>query len=455
MSSNSEAKDNINEIELFLNEEVDFEMSASDIAKSLLTIKQQDESIYFKLLEKLPNDVLGDVVLELPEHHLKSILENIPSEKLTEAIEDLESDDATDLMQDIEEVNVGKAEEILSGLDQEDQDEIKRLSSYEEDEAGAYMQTEVFSATYDEKIQDAVDRLRQLKHEGELENIHQVSIVGKLNRLMYIVFLEDLITFDFKKTFHEAIEGKEEDFKPRYVRDDEDISEVIELFEDYDLTSLSVVNEHGALLGRITADDIHDVIQEQATEQIYHLAGVDDDAEHEEGIFEAGKARMTWLSLNLITAIIASLVISLFNEVLQVYVALAVLMPIVASMGGNAGTQTLTIMVRQLALGDIDFSNAKYAIKKEIIISLANGLFFALIIGIITFFWFGDIKIGFVIAAAMIINLLCAGLFGATIPLGLKKLGIDPAIGSTVFLTTVTDVVGFLSFLGLASWVLI
>jgi len=454
MSTKSEIKDIKNEIELFLDEEVDHEMSVSDIAKSLLRIKSKKESQFFKLLERLPNDVLGDVVLELPEHLLKSILENISSEKLSDAIEDLESDDATDLMQEIEEINEDKAEEILSGLDQEDQDEIKRLSIYEENEAGSYMQTEVFSATYDEKIQDAVDRLRRLKLEGELENIHQVSIIGKLNRLIYTVFLEDLITFDFKETFHEAIEGKEENFKPRYVRDDADISEVIELFEDFDLSSLSVVNEHGGLLGRITADDIHDIIQEQATEQIYHLAGVDDDAEHEEGIFEAGKARMTWLSLNLFTAILASFVIGLFDEVLQVYVALAVLMPIVASMGGNAGTQTLTIMVRQLALGDIDFDNAKFAIKKEIIISLANGVVFALVIGIITFVWFGDPKIGFVIAAAMIINLLCAGFFGATIPLSLKKLGIDPAIGSTVFLTTVTDIVGFLSFLGLASLVL-
>jgi magnesium transporter len=454
MSTMNEIKDNINEIESFLNEDIDYDMSAAEIAKCLQPIKKEDEPLYLELLEKLPNDILGDVVLELPEYHLKSIVENISSAKLSEVIEELESDDAAELMQDIEDVNEDKAEEIFAGLDKEDQEDIKRLSMYEDDEAGSYMQTEVFTASYDEKIQDAIDRLRQLKLEGELENIHQVSVVGKLNRLLYTVFLEDLITFDFSKSFREALEDKEEEFKPRYVTDDEDISEVIELFEDYDLSALPVVNEHGCLLGRITADDIHDVIQERATEQIYNLAGVDDEAEHEEGLYEAGKSRMSWLFLNLITAIVASLVIGLFDQVLQAYVALAVLMPIVASMGGNAGTQTLTIMVRQLALGEVDFENSKDAIQKEIILSGINGLVFALLIGVISFLWFQEAKIGLVIAAAMIINLLCAGFFGAIIPLSLKKLGIDPAIGSTVFLTTITDVVGFLSFLGLASLVL-
>ncbi len=454
MLISSEIKDNVHELEAFLNVEIDYDMSAAEIAKCLGPIKKEDETLYFELLEQLPNEIFGDVVLELPEHHLKSIVQNITSEKLLEAIEELESDDAATLMQDIEDVNKEKAGEIFAGLDKEDQEDIKRINRYEDNEAGAYMQTEVFTASYEEKIQDAIDRLRHLKLEGELENIHQVSVVGKLNRLLFTVFLEDLITFDFNKSFRDALEGIEEDFKPRYVTDDEDIAEVIALFEDYDLTALPIVNEHGSLLGRITADDIHDIIQERATEQIYHLAGVDEEAENDEGLYEAGKARMTWLFLNLITAVIASIVIGLFDEVLQVYVALAVLMPIVASMGGNAGTQTLTIMVRQLALGDVDFSNAKSAIKKEIILSLVNGAVFAVLIGIIAYFWFSEPKIGLVIGASMIVNLLCAGFFGATIPLTLKKFGIDPAIGSTVFLTTVTDVVGVLSFLGLASLVL-
>ncbi len=454
MPNSREIKDNIEIVELYLADELGYEISVSDLAKSLKVIKKEDETQFFELLQKFPNDILGDIVLELPEHYLKSIIENIPSVQLTEAIEDLESDDATDLIQDIEEIDEQKAQQILSSLDKEDQEDIKKLIRYGEEEAGAYMQTEVFTAFYDEKIEDAVSRLRELKKEGELENVHQVSIVEKLDRLLFTISLEDLITFNFKKSFREEIESKADDYKPRYVRDDEDISKVIELFEDYDLSALPIVDYHGKLLGRITSDDIYDIIQERATEQIYNLAGVDEEAEHEESIYEAGKSRIIWLLLNLITAILASAVIGLFEEVLSTYVALAILMPIVASMGGNAGTQSLTIMVRQLAIGEIDKENAKEAIKKEMILSMANGLVFAIAIGFISLGWFGDGRIGFVIAISMLINLLSAGLIGSMVPLMLKRIGVDPAIGSTVVLTTSTDVVGFLSFLGLASLVL-
>jgi len=454
MSKIRDIKDNIEIIESFLADEIDYEISVSDLAKYLKSIKKEDEPLFFDLLQKFPNDLLGDIVLELPEHYLKSIIETIPSVQLTEAIEDLESDDATDLIQDIEEIDEQKAEEILSSLDKEDQEDIKKLIRYSEEQAGAYMQTEIFTASYSEKISDAVDRLRTLKKEGDLENVHQVSIVGKLDRLMYTISLEDLITFNFKNSFSEELENREDDFKARYVQDDEDIAKVIELFEDYDLSSLPIVDYHGKLLGRITADDIHDIIQERATEQIYNLAGVDDEAEHEESIYEAGKARVAWLSLNLLTAILGASVIGLFTDVIGTYVALAILMPIVASMGGNAGTQSLTIMVRQLALGEIDNENAKEAIKKEMILAITNGVVFAILIGIISFFWFNDVRIGFVIALAMLINLLAAGFIGSMVPLMLKRFGIDPAVGSSVFLTTTTDIVGFFSFLGLASLVM-
>ncbi len=441
-------------LELFLEEKFEKEISASEVAKYLKTIKQIDEDEFIEILKKIPDEFLGDVVLELPEHYIKPIIEHISCEKLTHAIEDLESDDATDLIQEIEEIDEEKAKEIISNLDKEYQEDIKKLKQYDENQAGAYMQTEVFTAYHNEKIADAIERLKKLKREGELENIHQVYVLGKLDRLMYAISLEDLITFDFERTFAQELEGKEEEYKARFVHDDEEIDKVVELFEDYDLSSLPIVDYHGKILGRITADDIHDIIQERATEQIYNLAGVDDEAEHEDNLIEAGKSRVVWLFVNLLTAILASVVIGMFEGVLSSYVALAVLMPIVASMGGNAGTQSLTIMVRQLAIGEIDRQNVKSAIKKEVIISLVNGLIFAITIGVIAYVWFGDTKIGFVIAASMLINLLCAGLVGALVPLGLKRFGVDPAVGSTVILTTATDVIGFLSFLGLASLVL-
>ncbi len=448
-------QDSLEFLDDFIEQKNDTEISASEIAKKLKTIKREDEELFFKYLKKLPNDILGDVVLELPDYYLKDIVESVPKEQLKEAIEELESDDATDLIQDIEEADKDKAQEILSALDKEDQEEIKRLRRYDEDQAGAYMQTEVFTAFYNEKIQNSIDRLKRDKREGELENIHHLFIVDSLGRLMFSISLEDLILMDFSKTYESEIEKKEDEFQPKYVEDDDTIDEVVRMFEDYDLSTLAVVDGNHKLVGRITADDVHDIIQESATEQIYGLAGVDDEAEHEEDIKEAAKSRASWLFVNLITAILASIVIGFFDNTIQSYVALAVLMPIVASMGGNAGTQTLTIMVRQLALGEVDFKNAKNAIKKELILSVTNGTIFGIVMGVIAYLWFKDIKLSLVISSSMLINLLSAGITGATIPLMLKRFGIDPAVGSTVLLTTFTDIIGFFSFLGLATLVLL
>jgi magnesium transporter len=293
-----------------------------------------------------------------------------------------------------------------------------------------------------------------MKNIGELENVHQVFVKNKFNKLIGAISLEELITFKFSKTFQEVLSEYKQFNIPMTVHPNEDISEVVKLFQKYDLTVLPVVDYSGTLLGRITSDDIYDILRESATEQIYNLAGVNDEAESE-NLQESIKKRGYWLFLNLLTAILASLVIGIFDSAIQSYVALAILMPIVASMGGNAGTQTLTIMVRQLALGEIDFENSKQAIKKEILISLANGVIFAVVIGLIAFVWFSDYMLGIVIAISMIVNLFFAGFFGALIPLMLKKMNVDPAIGSTVLLTTVTDVVGFFSFLGLANLILL
>ncbi|MCK4441142.1 MAG: magnesium transporter, partial [Sulfurovaceae bacterium] len=275
------------------------------------------------------------------------------------------------------------------------------------------------------------------------------------DKLLYCIDLDDILTFDFSLTFQENIKDNEEIFEPIKAYETEDIKRVVNYFKEYDLSVIPIVNKQGILLGRITSDDIYDIINEHATEQMYNLAGVDDDAEEDEEVLKAGKTRATWLGINLVTAIVASLVIGLFQDTINSMVALAVLMPIVASMGGNAGTQTLTVVVRQLALGDISQSDATRIIKKEVAISLLNGLLFAIIMGVIAWIWFDKGILGVVIALSMIINLFMAGFFGATIPLLLKKMNIDPAIGSTVILTTVTDVVGFFSFLGLATIILL
>ncbi len=432
------------------------ELHPSDIAYNLKKIEQKSEDDFIFVLKELPDDILGDVLLELPDNLRDDAYSALSIKQLTDAVDELESDDQTDIIQELEELDEAKAKEIFEGLEKEDQQEITWLKKYEEQEAGAYMQTELFSALITETIGESINRLKLAKKDDELENIHQVFIINENKSLIASILLEDLIIFDFNKTYDDIINEHEDNkFKPFSVHDDEEIKEVSKQFEKYDLSVVAVVGYQNMLMGRITADDILDVIEENATEQMYQLAGVDDDFEHEDDLKTTAKKRASWLFLNLATAILASLVIGIFDETIKSFIALAILMPIVASMGGNAGTQTLTVMVRQLALGDIDLENAKEAVKKEVFISLFNGLLFAFIIGIIAYFWFHTALLGVVIALSMIINLFAAGFFGASIPLLLKKYDIDPAVGSTVLLTTVTDIVGFFSFLMLAKLILV
>ena len=435
----------------YLSSHTDDERHFSEIVNIL---KQYDEDKFSEAVKLIPSDMLGDVALELPDRYFDDMVESLEVNDLTEAVKELESDDQVDFMQELHEHDAEMASEVFGNLDKGDQEEITLLQSYDENEAGSYMQVEVFTATEDELVQDVINRFSKLKKSNELENVHNLFITAKNNVLLYSIDLDDLLTFDFQKTFEENIEESEESFEPITSVDSDEIKDVVSLFKEYDLFVLPIVTKDGKLIGRITSDDIHDIISEQATEQMYNLAGLNDDVEEDEQILKAGKTRATWLGVNLITAILASFVIGLFADTLNSMVALAVLMPIVASMGGNAGTQTLTVVVRQLTLGDISTVDAKRIIIKEVSISLLNGFLFAIIIGVIATFWFNIENLGFVIALSMVINLLMAGFFGATIPLLLERLNVDPAIGSTVILTTVTDVVGFFSFLGLATIIL-
>lgn len=439
--------------EMYLQDPEENNIHPSDIAYLLKKVrKKETKDAFLELLEKVPHDVLGEVLLELPEKIKDEAIEALSTEALAGAVENLESDDATDLIQDIGDLDEDKSDAVVAHLDEEDREDIDKLRRYDENQAGAWMQTELFDARLEESVQEAIDRLRRLKHEGELENIYQLFLVDDNGRLLAGISLEDLIIMDFSRKFKEIL--AEEEYYFLSVEATEDIEEVAKIFEQYDLSVLPVLDWQGKLIGRITSDDIYDVIEERATEQIYNLAGVNDDAEYEEKLFGVFKKRAYWLGLNLITAILASIVIGLFDQTLAAFIPLAILMPIVASMGGNAGTQTLTVMVRKIALGDIDAENAKEAIKKEFLVALFNGFLFAVVIGFVAYFWFNIELLGLVIALAMIFNLLVAGLFGAFIPLLLRRLDIDPAVGSTVLLTTATDVLGFFSFLGLASLIL-
>jgi magnesium transporter len=442
----------MNQLQEYLDSHELSEIHPSDIAKIL---KQLDDDEFAQALKLVPKDLLGDVTLALPDRYFDDVVENLSVDELSHAVTELESDDQAEFMQDLEEHDENIASEVFKNLGEEDKQEIAKLQTYEEHEAGAYMQLEVFTARKDEIVHDVIKRFGELRKNNTIENIQNLFIVGNDNKLEYTIGLDDLLIFDFNKSIIENIEQSEDSFEPKKAEDREDIKDVVHYFEEYDLSVMPIVNAYGVLVGRITSDDIYDIINEHATEQMYNLAGVDDEVEDDDEVLKAGKKRASWLSLNLVTAIAASFVIALFSDTINSIVALAILMPIVASMGGNAGTQSLTVVVRQLALGDISQGDAMRIIKKEVAISLMNGIFFAIIMGIVAKIWFGIDMLGVVIALSMVINLFAAGFFGAAIPLFLKRMDIDPAIGSTVILTTVTDVVGFFSFLGLATYILL
>ncbi len=428
------------------------EMHPFEIANIL---RGMNDGKFGQAIKIVPKELVGDVALTLPDRYFEDIIKNLSVDELSQALSELESDDQLEFMQELENVDENVASQVFEALAEDDKKEIAQLQKYEEDEAGAYMQLEVFTAHADEIVQNVIKRFARLRKENELENIQNLFIVDDSDKLLYTVGLDDLLIFDFSKTIEENIKKSDEFFEPIKTYDREDIKKVVELFKQYDVSVMPVIDEEGILLGRITSDDIYDLINEHATEQMYNLAGVDDEAEEDEDILKAGRKRAYWLGINLLTAIAASLVIGIFESTINSMVALAVLMPIVASMGGNAGTQTLTVVVRQLALGEISQGDAFRSIKKEVAISLMNGLIFALVMGTIAWAWFNLPMLGIVIGLSMIINLFMAGFFGAVIPLVLKWLKIDPAIGSAVILTTVTDVVGFFSFLGLAKIILL
>ena len=423
-----------------------------DIAKDLQDLRDIDTSLYKSMCKKIPSELFAQILVNMPTYIQEEITDIISEQKVAKVTSSMDSDDASELIYNISQKDENAAQTVLSKLTAKDKQNIEELNAYEDNQAGAFMQKELFSVSIEESIGEALKRLKVQKDLNILHDIFHAFLVDKENKYIGSIGLEELILFERTQTFQEIPEDKIEHYS---FNDKEDISDAVSMFDNYNLNSLAILNSDSKLLGRVTHDDIRNIMQEQDTKQLYSLAGVNDKAEEEESIFKIGRTRAFWLSINLITAILASLVIGLFDATIQSLVALAVLMPIVASMGGNAGTQTLTVTVRQMALGSIEYDDAKKTIIKEVIISLVNGLIFAFVIGVIAYFWFNIPLLGFVIAISMIINLVGAGFFGAVIPLVLEKFNIDPAIGSTVILTTVTDIVGFFSFLGLATLILL
>ncbi len=423
-----------------------------DVAELLLELRDYDEAAYLDELAALPEELRAQVLIELPKACHEEVIERFSPEEIADLTNVLDTDDAAELIRNIEEVDQAVAGEVLQSLPEEDRQTLEALIAYGDYEAGAYMQTELFSATTEELIGDSIRRLKKLKAAREIDNVYQVYVVDPAGKFLGSIPLEDLILLGPKERYADVIESG---INTVSVKATDDIHDVVEVAANYDMSVVAVIDDEGILLGRITSDDIYDIIEERATGQLYNLAGVSEEAEQEESLIHIGKHRAFWLGINLLTAVAASVVIGLFDTTIQSLVALAVLMPIVASMGGNAGTQTLTVTVRQMALGEISGGDARETIFKEVYLALMNGIIFAVVIGIVAWLWFAMPMLGVVIALSMVINLFSAGLFGSVIPLVLQKADIDPAVGSSVLLTTVTDIVGFFSFLGLASIMLL
>src|SRR3989344_4458969 len=383
---------------------------------------------------------MGEVLLELPEAVRVDLVKLMDDKSLVAAARALDTDDIADLIPDLSDEVIA---EILFALDKQDRQRLDAVLSYPDDTAGGLMNVDAITVRENITLEVV---LRYLRRRDELpEHTNRLFVVDRSDRLAGDLKLTKLLTAEPKARVSQVMEREVVKFTA--LTPDKDVAAA---FESYNLISAPVVDENNRLLGRITVDDVVDVIREQADRRVGAPAGLSGDQDIFAPVARSSRRRGIWLGINLVTAFIASWVIGLFEQTIQQVVALAVLMPIVASMGGNAGTQTLTLVVRGLAVGTISESNARRLLSRELMIGAVNGLGWALVV-----WWYGNLVIGALIAAAMIINLAFAALSGVGIPFLVRRLGVDPALASGVILTTVTDVVGFFAFLGLATLFLI
>ena len=412
-------------------------LHAADIAE-LLEFLSTSQRTY--LLNQLDSEDYTDVLAELDDSIIDQTVNLLQHEKVAKSISDMETDDAVGLIESLEPDTQKK---ILDKVSAEDREIFNESLNYPEDTAGRRMQKEIVSIPSFWTVGQAIDYLRD---EEELpEDFFELFIVDPSNKPLGSVSVSKVLRSNRKIRLNDiTIES------PIFIPADMDQEEAAMTFEKYSLVSAGVVDKNGRLIGRLTADDIMWVLQEEAEEDILRMGGVIE-TEMNQGIIKSTRKRFIWLFLNLLTAILASIVISFFDASIEKMVALAVLMPIVASMGGNAGTQTLTLTVRALATKDLVQNNRRKIFSKEISISILNSIIFAIITAVAAQLWFQDFYLSIIVGSAMVVNILSAGFFGFLIPYGLNYFRVDPALASSVFVTTITDVVGFLSFLGLAS----
>lgn len=414
------------------------DLHESEVGDILEAIEDGSRS---KMVELAGEDFDFASLTEVDEKIRLDIIENLPENQLANAVRDLDSDDAVFILEDME---AEEREQVLSQIPFQERIRLRRSLEYPQETAGRRMQTEFVAVPPFWTVGQAIDHLRS--DEDLPDRFTEIFTIDHRFKLVGSLALDTLL-----RARRDVVVEDVHTINSHPIRAEQDQEEAAQVFEQYDLLSAPVIDENDRLVGVLTIDDVVDVLQEEAAEDIKRLAGVGDE-ELSDSVLDITRSRIAWLGVNLATAILASLIIGLFDATIEQMVALAILMPIVASMGGNAGTQTMTVAVRALATRDLDTYNARRIIKKELIVGALNGVVFALIIGLVAAIWFSEPSLGVVIGIAMVINMLCAAAAGILIPIALDKLKADPAIASGVFVTTVTDVVGFFAFLGLAAW---
>ena len=429
--SDNDAKISLNQISLQLQE-----MRPSEIAHSIESLPPKERRLIWSLLD---TSTEGEILAELHDEIQQELMAEIKSDELVEIISDLEIDELVDILQNLPKV---KVESVLSKIAVRDSERIRTVLEYSEDSAGGLLNTDVISVRPRHSLEVV---MRYLRSKKELpNNTDKIFVVSRDDKYLGELPVSKLLVSEPRLTVRELMETE---VKP--IAADTNDKEVAKLFEQNDWVSAPVVDEEMKLLGRITVDDVVDVIIEDADQNLIGLAGIAEDTFAPPG--RAAKSRALWLSINLLTAFIAAATINLFQTTIDKFVYLAVLMPIVASMGGVAATQTLTIVIRGLSLEQIKSSNLNWLFKRELIVSILNGIFLSILISIVTYFWFQELLISILICAAIVINLISSVIAGIFVPIILNKLNQDPAIAGSVVVTTVTDVIGFFSFLGLAT----
>ena len=417
------------------------DLAAPDIAHLLSSVPPKQRTILWNLVEA--EELAADVLAYLGEEERSEIVARLEPEELASLIESFEFDDKVDILQELPESVI---EEVLLSMDYQDRQRVEDVLSFDEDSAGGLMNTDVVTVRPDITV-DVV--LRYIRRYRELPPMtDNLWVVNRRDEFIGQAPISKILISDSNTTVREIMETEIEPFIVSTHKD-----EVAQRFERLDLVSAPVVNENGKLLGRITIDDVVDVIRASADHSLMSQVGLDEDEDIFAPLLRTVRRRSIWLGINLLTAFSASAVIGMFEATIEQVVALAILMPVVASMGGIAGTQALTIVIRGMALGRVGSANIRALVAREVLIGVANGLFWSLIVGLAAFVWFGDYTLGYVIAVAIIVNLLVAALVGTLLPGYLKSMRIDPALAGGVVLTTVTDVVGFFCFLGVATLV--